>query len=228
MARRNKLTKFSEILSFRNVVENFDPANDVLEIDADTPVNLVGKWRESFFERPLPLVLELACGRGEYALALARNDKSNNFLGVDIKGARIWKGAKIALTENLTNVGFLRCKIEKINSFFAEDEVSEIWITFPDPFLAKENRRLTAPSFLDRYKKLLKKGGIIHLKTDDETLYNFTLEVLDTYPGAKILYHNHDIYADKLAFDVLEHKTYYEMMHLGRGKTIKYIRFTIQ
>ena len=227
MARRNKLTKFSEILSFPNVVENYDPANDLLEIDDDVQVDFKGKWRVDFFKNDKPLILELACGRGEYTLALARTYRENNYLGIDIKGARIWKGAKIALLENLTNAGFLRCKIEKINRFFVEQEIDEIWITFPDPFPAKENRRLTAPPFLDRYKQILKKGGLIHLKTDDDNLYEFTLTTINNREGAVILHASNDIYADALQYPELEHKTYYEMLHIGNGKKIKYIRFSI-
>ena len=162
-----------------------------------------------FFHNDNRLILELACGRGEYSLALGRNNPTNNYLGVDIKGARIWKGARNAINDGLTNVGFLRCKIETISQFFNEQEIDEIWITFPDPFHAKENRRLTAHNFLDRYKKLLKPGGIIHLKTDDDILYDFTLESIASYPSATLLYENNNIYASELIFPDLEHKTYY-------------------
>ncbi|MCL4162187.1 UNVERIFIED_CONTAM: hypothetical protein GTU68_051039, partial [Idotea baltica] len=135
-----------------------------------------GRWREQHFGNKAPLILELACGRGEYTLALAAHFKEQNFIGVDIKGARIWKGAKMALEQQLDNAAFLRTRIEQIELFFTPEEVDEIWITFPDPFLkkGKANRRLTSASFLDRYRKILKKGGLLHLKTDDPTLYNFT------------------------------------------------------
>ncbi|MCB0645367.1 MAG: tRNA (guanosine(46)-N7)-methyltransferase TrmB [Saprospiraceae bacterium] len=227
MARRNKLTKFSEVLSFPNVVENFDPTNDILDLNENETIELKGEWKSKFFKNEHPLVLELACGRGEYTLALSRAYPENNYLGVDIKGARIWKGAQTALHENLTNAGFLRCKIEKINNFFEAGEVDEIWITFPDPFPSKQNRRLTAGPFLERYKTIIKKGGLVHLKTDDTALYEFSMETLQQTPGVKIIYNNDDIYSGELAFPELIHKTYYELLHMGKGKTIKYVRFTI-
>ena len=227
MARRNKLTKFSEVLSFPNVVENFDPTNDILDHNENETIELKGAWKSRFFNNNHPLVLELACGRGEYTLALSRAYSENNYLGVDIKGARIWKGAQTALNENLSNAGFLRCKIEKINHFFETGEVDEIWITFPDPFPSKQNRRLTARPFLERYKSILKPGGLVHLKTDDAALYEFSIETLQQTPGVTIIYQNDDIYSGVLAFQELAHKTYYELLHMGKGKTIKYVRFTI-
>lgn len=209
-------------------MENYDPTNDVLDYNENETIDLKGQWRPLFFHNEQELVLELACGRGEYTLALSRAYPATNYLGVDIKGARIWKGAKAALEENLNNAGFLRCKIEKIESFFSDGEVDEIWITFPDPFPNKENRRLTAASFLDRYKKIIKPGGLLHLKTDDTDLYEFTMDTLRQYPGAEILYNNADIYASDLAYPELVHQTYYEILHMGKGKSIKYIRFRIR
>lgn len=226
MARRNKLTKFSEILSFPNVVENYDPETPILLKSMDEEVSLKGRWKKDFFKNDHKLVVELACGRGEYTIALGRDNPTINFLGVDIKGARIWKGAKQALTEGLTNVGFLRCKIEMIENFFGEGEIDEIWITFPDPFHAKENRRLTAHRFLNNYLQITSPDAILHLKTDDETLYDWSLESLNKY-NANILYHSSDIYSSPLLYHELTHKTYYETLNLGRGKTIKYIRFTL-
>ena len=228
MARRNKLTKFSEVLSFPNVVENYEPSDPVLTISPTEIIDLKGKWKSDFFKNDHPLILELACGRGEYSLALGRNNPDKNYLGVDIKGARIWKGAKAALDEGLENVRFLRCKIEVILNFFAEHEVDEIWITFPDPFHGKENRRLTAHSFLDRYRYLLNTGGLIHLKTDDDILYEFSSESFSSYPYTEIVYQNDNIYASPLYNEDLEHKTYYEAQHLGKGKTIKYIQAQIK
>lgn len=227
MARRNKLQKFSEILSYPNVVENYNPEEPKLVIDDGVEVDFKGRWKEAFFKNDNELILELACGRGEYTLALGADYPDQNFLGVDVKGARIWKGAKFALLNNLTNVGFLRTKIEQIDLFFGPGEVDQIWITFPDPFLGKENRRLTAHSFLDRYKKFLKPGGLVHLKTDDDTLYEFTLDQIGKYPGANLLYEASDIYSEPLKYKFLEYKTYYEIMHLGKGKKIKYIQFII-
>lgn len=227
MAKRNKLQKFAEIFSYTNVVENYDPEFPKLLHGPNKEVVFKGSWDKQFFNNDKEIVLELACGRGEYSLALARNDQTKNYLGIDVKGARIWRGATNAIEESLTNVGFFRTKIEQIDLFFGPTEVSEIWITFPDPFYGKENRRLTAHSFFERYKKLLKPGGIIHLKTDDEPLYLFSKEQIESYPGGKILYSNNDIYAKPLDFSELQHKTYYELMHLGNEKSIKYLRFTI-
>jgi len=229
MSRRNKLQKFSELLTFPNVVENFDPKNPGLTGKDGAQVDLKGKWAQEFFGNENPITLELACGRGEYSLDLARQFPNRNFLGVDIKGARIWKGASIALKEKLTNVGFLRTRIEQIALFFEPEEIDEIWITFPDPFLrkSKANRRLTSAFFLSQYRKILKKGGVVHLKTDEIRLYDFTLEVIEQDTSCKILYQDKDIYTGELYTKELEIKTYYEKMHLKAGKTIKYIQFQI-
>ncbi len=229
MSRRNKLQKFSELLTFRNVVENFDPKNPGLTGENGAPVVLKGKWAKDFFGNDHPITLELACGRGEYSLGLARKYPDRNFLGVDIKGARIWKGASIALKEEIRNVGFLRTRIEQISLFFEPGEIAEIWITFPDPFLrkSKANRRLTSPFFLNQYQKILKEGGLIHLKTDEIRLYEFTLEVLNENKNYEICHQIEDIYAKPLVNEELELKTYYENMHLKAGKTIKYIQFKI-
>jgi tRNA (guanine-N7-)-methyltransferase len=227
MSKRNKLQKFSELLTFPNVFENFDIKQPELVGENGMPVEMKGKWRENFFKNENPITLELACGRGEYTLALARRYPERNFIGVDIKGARIWKGAKTALNEDLTNVAFLRTRIERIDQFFAREEVDEIWITFPDPFLrkSKANRRLTSPVFLRAYRKIIRAQGTIHLKTDEPNLYEYSLEVLSGHLRAKILHKSEDIYAGELPFEELEIKTYYEKMHLREGKKIKYIRF---
>lgn len=229
MSNKNKLGKFADILSYNNVYENYDPKNPSLINGKDNPVEMKGVWAKTHFGNDHPLVLELACGRGEYTTALAEAYPDKNFIGVDVKGARIWLGATIALKNNLQNVAFLRTRIEQISLFFYPEQVDEVWITFPDPFLreSKENKRLTSPPFLNRYKTIIKPGAIFHLKTDDDTLYQFTLEKLGEYDGAKILYQNDDIYASPLAFDELSYKTYYEKSHLLNGRTIKYIRFTI-
>lgn len=229
MSKRNKLMKFAEVLSFPNVYENFDAKAPGLIGQNGEPVDLCGLWNEKHFGNDNPIVLELACGRGEYTLALADHFPAQNFVGVDIKGARIWKGAKKALDTNLVNAAFLRTRIEQIGLFFSPAEVSEIWITFPDPFLKKHksNRRLTSPHFLDRYRKILKKGGLVHLKTDDPTLFHFTLETLWAYPHAEILYQDDDIYSRPLPIPALQFKTYYEHLHLQKGKTIKYVQFRL-
>lgn len=230
MSKRNKLQKFAELLSFPNVYENFNPKAPQLHGMNGVPVDLKGAWCSNHFGNDNPIVLELACGRGEYTLDMARSSPNRNFIGVDVKGARIWKGARMALEEELGNVAFLRTRIEQIGLFFAPGEVSEIWITFPDPFLSKSksNRRLTAPRFLKAYREILRRDGLIHLKTDEPQLYAFTLQVLADFPQAKLLYHDDDIYARALPMRELEIKTYYEKMHLEQGKKIKYIRFKLE
>lgn len=229
MGRKNKLKKFRELLGYPNVYENYDPKNPRLIVGPDQEVDMKGRWAEGHFQNTQPIVLELACGAGEYTVALAEAYPEQSFIGVDIKGARIWQGATRALQLNLKNAAFLRTRIEQIALFFNPGEVSEIWITFPDPFLreSKEMKRLTSSRFLDTYQHIIRKGSIIHLKTDDTTLYEFTLETLKSYPGSKIFYHNDDIYAAPLAFPELEYKTRYEKEHLEDGRKIKYVRFSI-
>ncbi len=229
MGKKNKLKKFAELHDFPNVYENFDPKQPALYRNNEEKADLKGHWADIHFKNSNPIILELACGRGEYTVALARHYPDKNFIGVDIKGARIWKGAQQALDEGLNNAAFLRTRIEQLGYFLAEDEVSEIWITFPDPFLreSKENKRLTSARFLNSYRNFLIKGGVLHLKTDDPTLYQFTLDTLSDLEGSKIIYHNEDIYAHSLPYEELGFKTYYEKAHLQAGKTIKYIRFTI-
>lgn len=228
MSRRRKLQKFADILSFPNVFESFDPMHPELVGQNGEVVELKGKWQTQYFGNEFPLTLELACGRGEYTLDLARRYPKRNFIGVDVKGARIWKGARIALAEQLNNAAFLRTRIEQITHFFLPGEVAEIWITFPDPFLrnSKANRRLTAAAFLEKYRQLLPPGGLLHLKTDEDNLYEFTLKELDKVAeGFELLYHDHDIYAKPLPLPELEVKTHYERIHLQAGKTIKYVQF---
>lgn len=230
MTRRNKLGKFAEVLTFPNVYENFQFKDNLLTIAEETRVAMKGKWHEDHFKNDNPIVLELACGRGEYTNALAEAFPQKNFIGVDIKGARIWKGAKYALAHQLDNVAYLRSRIEFIENFFEKGEVDEIWITFPDPFLKEgsENRRLTAPPFLDRYRKVLKNDGIIHLKTDDDTLYEYSLEIGASYPHVEMLHHDDNIYEGTMYTEELEYKTYYEVMHLAKGKKIKYIKYQLR
>lgn len=229
MSRRNKLQKFAEILSFPNVFENYEHNNPGLVGQDGEPVEMKGQWANKHFKNNNPIVLELACGRGEYTLGLAQRFPDRNFIGVDVKGARIWKGASLAIEAKLTNAAFLRTRIEQIDLFFAENEVSEIWITFPDPFLkkGKENRRLTAPSFINRFRKILHPNGTVNLKTDDDTLYEFTLETIKADNKCKLIYVDDDIYSNDLVTEELEIKTYYEKMHLEANKTIKYVKFTI-
>ena len=227
MGRLNKLQKFAEIFSYPNVFENFHYEKVNLLDENGEPLDMKGQWNQYFFKNNNPITLELACGRGEYTLALAEKYPDRNFIGVDIKGARIWRGATNALAQKLTNVAFLRVRIEIIEKFFAKNEVDEIWITFPDPFLrpSKSNRRLTSPYFLKAYKNILVNNGLVHLKTDDDTLFEFSLETIDAENEYDIEYQSNDVYAKPLEIHELEFKTYYEKMHLKNGKKIKYIKF---
>ena len=229
MSRRNKLQKFAEILSFPNVYENYDPKAPCLVGQDGTSVKMKGQWAASHFKNNNPVVLELACGRGEYSLGLARRFPNRNFIGVDVKGARIWRGATTALEEGLSNVAFLRTRIEQIALFFEASEVSEIWITFPDPFVRKgqSNRRLTSPVFINQYRKILSPNGTVNLKTDADSFYEFTLETISTDKKCKLIYKDDDIYSKALVTEELDIKTYYEKMHLEEKKTIKYVKFTI-
>lgn len=229
MSRRNKLLKFSELTRFDNVYQNFDPTIPQLITGLDTKVEMKGWWNKKHFKNDNPLIVELACGRGEYSLALAEKYPHKNFIGIDVKGARIWRGAKNALDQNLSNVAFLRMRIEKIANFFNSNEIDEIWITFPDPFLkaSKSNRRLTSAYFINEYRKILKPKGLVHLKTDSPELYEFSLEVMSEDPRIDIIYTKDDIYAEDLYSQDLEIKTYYEIQHLGKQRKIKYLLFTI-
>ncbi|MFI5204836.1 MAG: tRNA (guanosine(46)-N7)-methyltransferase TrmB, partial [Flavobacteriales bacterium] len=168
------------------------------------------------------------CGRGEYTIGLAKKFPEKNFIGIDIKGARMWNGAMESFQHNMTNVAFLRTRIDFINSFFAADEVDEIWLTFSDPQPRKENKRLTSSLFIDKYKRLLKKNGIIHLKTDSDLLYNFTLREIDTHKY-KLLYTINDLYRatelEPFMQSILHIRTFYEQMWLAKGISIKYIKF---
>lgn len=218
---QNKLARFAELHTFNHVIEaDFEEA---YQKDHFVKSN----WH-SRFNNNNPIVLELGCGKGEYTVNLSKVFPQKNFIGVDIKGNRMWVGAKQSIDENLQNVNFLRTRIEFIDSFFAPNEVDEIWITFPDPQMQKnrKKKRLTHPFFLNRYKKILKPGGLIHLKTDSDFLYNYTAELvklnkLDVKVSTSDLYQSK--YVD-LTFGV---KTYYEQMFLNQGKSINYICFTL-
>ena len=226
MSRRNKLEKFAQLLTFSNVYQNYYPRDPKLQWVSGKVVDRKGKWRADHFKGSGPLILELACGGGEYTLDMARSYPGQFFMGVDVKGNRIWKGARKALQEEISNAAFLRTRIEQLDLFFEENEIDQIWITFPDPFLrkSKANRRLTSPLFLETYKKLLKPEGVVHLKTDSPELYEYTLETLEE-ENIEIHYADDDIYSKPLPIPELEIKTYYEKMHLEAGKTIKYVRF---
>ena len=232
VGRKNKLRKFAEVLSFPNVYECYDIKNPSLTPDGVQTVDLRGRWNEAHFKAQRPITLELACGGGEYVLALSQRYPDRHFIGVDIKGNRIWKGARAALSMGLTNAAFLRTRIEIIEHFFAPGEISEIWITFADPFPRKgqENRRLTAPFFLEKYRTLLAPGGLAHLKHDDPQFFDYTLETLRAYPGCLIEMVEDDIYGRRLPEQIPELgiQTLYESMHLAAGKNIRYLRFRFE
>ena len=225
---RDKLRKYKQTSALSNVYENKVASEPTLTNWKEEIVHLKGAWNEKHFGGDHPITLELACGRGEYTLALAREYSDRNFVGVDVKGARIWQGANSALSENLSNAAFLRARIEGIEDFFAPNEVSEIWIIFPDPFLkdSKTNRRLTSAPFLKRYASFLQPGAAIHLKTDDPTLYQFTLETIEE-TGCTLVYRSDDIYNSALYLPELSILTYYERKHLEIGRKIKYIQFKL-
>jgi len=188
---------------------------------------LKGCWNKDVFKRQAPICLELGCGKGEYTLALARKYPDRHFIGIDIKGARLWRGAKTATQESIANVAFIRTRIEFIESFFAANEVDEIWITFPDPQIERERKRLTHPMFLERYLKFLRPGATIRLKTDSRLLHDYTLNIATTL-GYPIHQADPDIYGSGLAqqVDLLEVQTFYEKQFLAQGKPITYLAFT--
>jgi tRNA (guanine-N7-)-methyltransferase len=226
MANKNKLKKFSEILSFPNVAESYEYDNDLVTLGHGEERRMKGRWAEDFFKNNNPICLELACGKGEYSLGLGRMNPDVNYLGLDIKGNRIWKGASRALDENLTNVGFFRTRIERLTEFFKKGEFQEVWILFPDPFSrkSKANKRLTSPRFLDIYHTLMPRGSSVHLKTDDPGLYAYSLESIGDDKRFKIIENIEDIYAEKAIKPELKIRTFYEESHLKEGRTIYYIR----
>lgn len=219
---KNKLKKFSELEHLQRVIQP-----DFKEI-FDKDHELKGRWSEQVFENAHPIVLELGCGKGEYTLALAEQDPGRNFIGVDIKGARIWSGAKTANERNMLNVAFLRTRIEFIRSFFASGEVDEIWITFPDPQLKRRRnkKRLTGSLFLNSYRAFLKDNGLIHLKTDNDVLFNYTRETA-RFNNLEIVKETSDVYNSDLSDEILSVKTYYEKRFLEEGSNINYICFSL-
>jgi tRNA (guanine-N7-)-methyltransferase len=222
---KNKLKKFAEMETFHNVFQC--GARECVE---DSPVvTMRGKWRELYFHNNNPIVLELGCGRGEYTVGLAQRDPNKNYIGIDIKGARMWAGAKQAELAGIKNVAFLRTNIEMISNFFSPDEIDEIWITFPDPQMKKATKRLTSTYFMQRYRQLLRPDGIIHLKTDSPFLYTYTQAMVkeNHYP---ILVDTDDLYSEESvrtlgdkANEARMLQTHYENHWLDRGLTIKYI-----
>lgn len=208
---KNKLARFEQNLTFKNMVQ--------------LPESMSGKWYE-FFGNQNPITLELACGHGAYTVGLARLFPDRNFIGIDRKGARMWKGAKTAIEENLDNAAFMRIQIDHCAEHFAPNEVDEIWITFADPQPNKDRKKLTHPMFLTRYKQFLKPNGIINLKTDDDHLYEYTLDLIKE-KKYELLENQNDIYNWPDITEELKIKTYYELKWLEKGKTIKYVKFRI-
>jgi tRNA (guanine-N7-)-methyltransferase len=223
---KNKLRRFNEMKEWSNV---FEPTLD-LENRSNFP--LKGKWNSEHFKNNNPIVLELGCGKGEYTVGLATHFPNSNFIGVDIKGARIWVGAKDALEGNIDNAAFLRTKVDFITDYFAENEVDEIWLTFSDPQPGKPKKRLSSKPFIDRYRKILKPGGIIHLKTDSDLLFESTDEEIKTH-GYECLELTWDLYGtlpanlDEKTRDILHIKTHYEKLFTARGSVIKYCKFKV-
>lgn len=218
---KNKLAKFSEMATFDHVIQA--PYNKVDQKDHE----LKGRWKQDFFKNDNPLVVELGCGKGEYSVSLAEYFPDKNFIGVDIKGSRMWKGAKQVAERGLKNVGFIRTNIEIIGAFFGAHEVDEIWLTFPDPQMKKHTKRLTSTCFMDRYKQFLNPEGTIHLKTDSNFQYQYTLAMAkeNNFP---ILAETEDLYASPLLSEVLSIQTFYEKQWRERGLPIKYLSFQLR
>jgi len=217
---KKKLERFTEMETFPNVIQ---PS---FEEVFGKEYSIIGTWSSQIFGNDNPIVLELGCGKGEYTTGLASRFPGKNFIGVDIKGSRIWRGAKTALTERLENVTFLRTRIEMIRSFFGRDEVDEIWLTFPDPQLKKKRKRLTSPRFLNTYRSFLKDGGLIHLKTDSLVLYQYTLDLI-RHNDLNIIIHNQDLYHSAIDSDILSIQTFYERRFLEQGMPIRYLCFEL-
>ncbi len=224
MGSKNKLKRFNENETFHNVIQ--PTREEVIE----NALDLKGKWREKIFKNDNPIVLELGCGKGEYTVGLAALYPEKNFIGIDIKGARFWRGAKTAIEENMDNVCFIRTQIELVTYIFDTNEVDEIWITFPDPQIKykRTKHRMTNTAFLQRYKTILKEDGIMHLKTDSEFMHGYTLGLLHG-EGHEVLYANHDVYKNQGApEEVIAIQTFYEKQYLEQNKPITYTRFKIK
>ena len=223
MAKR-KLQRFAENATFTHF---FQPVWE--ELIKGFPLR--GKWNSDFFKNANPIVIEMGCGKGEYTVDLSDKYPDRNFIGIDKKGARMWRGAKTSNEENRKNVAFVRTRAENICKVFGENEIDEIWITFPEPQpnSPRHSKRFTSPEFVARYRQLLKPGGIIHLKTDSDLFYSYTLEIIKA-GGHELLYNNSNLYensSDPEVKDVVEVQTHYEKMWLSQGLTIKYLRFRL-
>lgn len=221
---KGKLAKFADMERYENV---FQYPYSVVE---NVPFEMKGRWREDYFHNDNPIVLELGCGKGEYTVGLAKLFPNINFIGVDIKGARMWTGATQAIKENLRNVAFLRTNIEVIDRFFAEDEVQEIWLTFSDPQMKNARKRLTSTYFMNRYRRFLNDGGLIHLKTDSNFLFTYTTYMVERN-SLPVLLRTEDLYhtegIDEETSNILAIQTYYESMWIERGLNIKYMKFRL-
>jgi len=217
----NKLERFEENKSFPNLFQPFFG-----EIVNNFP--LKGKWNSDFFKNDNPIVLELGCGKGEYTVGLGRKYPNKNFIGIDQKGARLWRGCKTSIDNEMKNVAFMRMQIELIEYCFEKDEISEIWITFPEPQpqKAKAKKRFTSPQFNERYANILKDDGIIHLKTDNTDFYNYSLEIIKEYNN-NLLFNSSDLYEEFPDIEVASIQTFYEQMWLAQGLKIKYLQYRL-
>lgn len=217
---KNKLSKFADMATYEHVVQM-----TFSQLQAEE-FKYKGKWNEAFFGNSNPVILELGCGKGEYTVKLAKHYPDINFIGVDIKGSRMWKGATQAKSEGLTNVGFLRTNIENIRMFFGEGEIAEIWLTFPDPQMKKARKRLTATNFISNYRQIMAPNGIIHLKSDSNFMYRYT-EAMVAENQFEVIRQTDDLYHSEILDEVLSIQTFYEKQWLDRGLTIKYIAFRL-
>ena len=224
MGSKNKLKRFKENLTFKNVIQ---PSREIL---VDNNFEYKGKWNNLFFKNNNPIIIELGCGKGEYSIELAKLNPEKNFIGIDIKGARFWRGAKTAIDEGLNNIAFIRSQIELIDKIFSKEEVSEIWITFPDPQIKfkREKHRLINLKFINLYKNILVPNGIINLKTDSEFLHGYMLGLIKSTNFLELIYSNHNIYNNSGApNDVLSIQTFYELKFLKQKKPITFINFKV-
>lgn len=223
MGSKNKLKRFKENETFNNVIQ---PTREEV-VSGSFPYK--GKWNSDFFKNNNPIVVELGCGKGEYTIGLAQRNPNINYIGIDVKGARFWRGAKTSQEENLHNVAFIRTQIELITDIFAKNELDEIWITFPDPQIKykRTKHRMTNSDFLQLYKKILKPNGIVNLKTDSEFMHGYTLGLLHG-EGHEVIYANHNVYKNEGApSEVIDIQTFYEKQYLEIDKAITYIKFKI-
>tara|TARA_B100000965_G_scaffold332749_1_gene297380 strand:+ start:572 stop:1252 length:681 start_codon:yes stop_codon:yes gene_type:complete len=224
LGSKNKLKRFKENLTFKNVIQ---PSREIL---VDNNFEYKGKWNNLFFKNNNPIIIELGCGKGEYSIELAKLNPEKNFIGIDIKGARFWRGAKTAIDEGLNNIAFIRSQIELIDKIFSKEEVSEIWITFPDPQIKfkREKHRLINLKFINLYKNILVPNGIINLKTDSEFLHGYMLGLIKSTNFLELIYANHNIYNNSGApDDVLSIQTFYELKFLKQKKPITFINFKV-